>query len=90
MFAKSILAATVAGLAVAAPAPRDDPHYTLLSVHSGNEAVHQKTINFNNNTWVIGLDTTAYTPGPDYASCLFSLHKPFAANHFRPKYHLCR
>jgi hypothetical protein len=71
MFAKSILAATLAGLAAAAPTARDATHYQLQAIHSGNLAVHQKFVSFTNNTWVIGEATNAPCEASDCSACWF-------------------
>lgn len=69
MFATTILAAAMTGLAAAAPAARDTAHYTLQAIHSGDLNVHLKPINFNNNTWVIGEATATACPAVDCSGC---------------------
>jgi len=70
MFTRSLLAASLAGLAAAAPAPRaeDINTFSMIAVHSGNEAVHLRGLSFTEEKWWLGKNTTTYCPNTSCGS----------------------
>lgn len=80
MFTKTLIAATMASLAVAAPIEQRQTSnvFGLISTHSGNPEVHLRSVVANGQRFWLGKESATYCPTIENLDCSTSMFLPYS------------